>query len=265
MLWWSAWQAAQPGKPAPTLPVSAMQRVPLPETVPAGVEVWRFRLNLDMPIQARDLSVLSADEHVRALRFHRHEDRVRAVATRAALRRLLASCVRRTPESLCFAVNRHGKPRIDDEDGVEFNVSHSGSYALIALSTLGPIGVDIEHLDRRLNVKQLGSYVFTRLERLVALQESNEAHDFLARWVAKESVLKALGQGISEHLQTVSILPGNGNGEGYDVVSGLPEWRGIKAWPIGAPAGYRAALALGLPESFTPLDRKRAGASKSAS
>src|SRR5688500_8796478 len=124
----------------PVSPTSLMQRLPLPETIPPGVEVWRLRLNLQMPIQAQDLSLLSREEHLRALRFRRHEDRVRAVATRAALRRLLAMRMRRSPESLCFAVNPHGKPRLDGETGLEFNVSHAGCYALIALSSLWPIG-----------------------------------------------------------------------------------------------------------------------------
>ncbi len=233
-----------------------MQRLPLPETVPAGVEVWLLRLNLQMPLQAADLSLLSRDERVHALRFHRHEDRVRSVATRAALRRLLAIRMRQRPEKLRFAVNLHGKPRLDDESGIEFNVSHAGRYALIALSTKGQIGVDIEYRDRSLDVKSLGSYVFTRLERLVALQVSDETDDFMARWVAKESVLKALGEGISDHLQAVSILPREWEGDGYEVVHDFPEWFGIKAWPIGAPEGYMAALALrGLESRMVAADK----------
>lgn len=207
---------------------------------------------------------MSREEHLRALRFRRHEDRVRAVATRAALRRLLAMRMRRNPESLCFAVNPHGKPRLDGETGMEFNVSHAGCYALIALSSLWPIGIDIEYLNRGLDVASLGSHVFTRLERLVALQVSDETHDFMARWVAKESVLKALGEGISKHLQTVSILPGDRDGEGYAVIHGLPEWEGIKAWAIEAPEGYMAALALHSPPSPAFFHRKCANESKNA-
>jgi 4'-phosphopantetheinyl transferase len=60
--------------------------------------------------------------------------------------------------------------------------------------------------------------------------------------VAKESVLKALGLGISEHLQAVSVLAGAG--EGYEIAHDHPEWADIKAWPIGAPDGYAAALAM---------------------
>jgi 4'-phosphopantetheinyl transferase len=69
-----------------------------------------------------------------------------------------------------------------------------------------------------------------------------KAEDFIERWVAKESVLKALGLGISEHLQAVSILAGAG--EGYEITHDHPEWADIKAWPIGAPDGYAAALAM---------------------
>jgi len=36
-----------------------------------------------------------------------------------------------------------------DAQGVDFNLSHSGSQALIAISTNGPVGIDIE--ERRMD------------------------------------------------------------------------------------------------------------------
>jgi 4'-phosphopantetheinyl transferase len=225
-----------------------MLRLALPETIPSGVEVWILKLNLEMPLSNLDLALLSEDERERALRFRRHEDRVRSVATRAALRRTLAPCVMRRPEKLDFMVNRHGKPRLSDDLGIEFNVSHAGCFALIALSTGGQIGVDIEWRDRQIDAESLGPYVFTPLERQSALRIGRKGEDFIERWVAKESILKALGVGISEHLQTVSVLAGAG--EGYKITHDHPEWADIKAWPIGVPDGYMAALAM---KSCSPL------------
>jgi 4'-phosphopantetheinyl transferase len=225
------------------MPLSlGMQRLPLPETIPASVEVWLLKLNLEMPLSNLDLALLSEDERIRALKFQRHEDRVRSVATRAALRRLLALPVMRRPEKLDFIVNQHGKPRLSEDLGIEFNVSHAGRFALIALSAGGQIGVDIERRDRQIDAESLAAYVFTPLERRFALRMDRKAEDFIERWVAKESVLKALGLGISEHLQAVSILAGAG--EGYEITHDRPEWADIKAWPIGAPNGYAAALAM---------------------
>jgi 4'-phosphopantetheinyl transferase len=216
-----------------------MQRLPLPETVPPGIEVWQLKMNLQMPVSDSDLFLLSEDELTYALRFRRHEDQVRSVTTRAALRRILASRLRLPPDTLRFVANRHGKPCLQDDAGIEFNVSHAGCFALIALSTNGQIGVDMEYRNRGIDAKSLGAYVFSPLERKSGLI-TNE--DFIQHWVVKESVLKALGEGISEHLQAISILPGDG--ECYRIEHDRPEWSGIKAWSIEAPDCYAAALAV---------------------
>lgn len=218
------------------------QRLPLPETVPCGVEAWLLELNLGLPVPDADLSLLSEDERMRSLRFHRHEDRVRSVVTRAALRRMLGSRVMLPPDKLRFVANRYGKPRLYGDWGIEFNVSHAGHFALIAFSTSGKIGVDIEYRNREIDANSLSEYVFSPLERQSRSQTREENEDFMERWVAKESVLKALGLGVSEHLQAVSILPGAG--KSYEIAHDHPEWRGIEAWPIEAPDGYAAALAV---------------------
>jgi 4'-phosphopantetheinyl transferase len=143
------------------------------------------------------------------------------------------------PDKLRFVVNSYGKPRLRDESEIEFNVSHAGRFSLIALSIGGQVGVDIERADRAIDARALAAYVFSDRERQSALQTPG---DFIERWVAKESVLKALGLGISDYLQDVSILPADG--EGYQIVHDHPEWEEIRAWPLAVPDGYVAALAL---------------------
>jgi len=71
--------------------------------------------------------------------------------------------------------------------------------------------------------------------------EERVSKDFIRHWVAKESVLKALGLGISEHLQSVSILPRDD--EAYEIAHDFPEWPEIQAWRLPVPDGYAAALA----------------------
>lgn len=216
-----------------------MQCLALPESVPCGVEVWLLELHLEEPVPDSDLALLSEDERLIALRFRQHQDRVRSAVTRAALRRLLSARVMMAPAKLRFVVNSYGKPRLRDESEIEFNVSHAGGFSLIALSIGGKVGADIELADRAIDARSLAPYVFSDLERKSALQTPE---DFIERWVAKESVLKALGLGITDYLQDVSILPSAG--EGYEIVHDHPEWEGIRAWPLAVPDGYVAALAL---------------------
>lgn len=224
--------------------MNEIRPLPLPRTVPADVAVWRLDLDLQAPLHPSDLALLSEDERNRAWRFHRHADRVRAVATRSALRQLLARRTGRRAGELRFAANAHGKPELDSGTGIEFNVSHAGSHAMIAFSSGRPIGVDIECHAGAAEVQELGAHVFTRRERLAALRPGTAIDDFMARWTAKEATLKALGQGIAEYLQAISILPRSEAGEGYQVLHDRPEWGEIAVWPLDAPAGYSAALAL---------------------
>lgn len=214
----------------------------LSERIPGGIEVWLLEFDVGLSVSDSELALLSVEERVHAQRFRRHEDRVRSVATRAALRRLLGAQLMLPPDQLRFVVNAYGKPRLEGESRVEFNVSHAGCCALIALSTSGPVGVDIECEGRAIdakNLEDLAAYVFSPLERRLALQVPD---DFIRHWVAKESVLKALGLGISEHLQSVSIMPRDD--EAYEIAHDFPEWREIQAWRLPVPDGYAAALAL---------------------
>lgn len=219
-----------------------IQRLSVPEAVPADIEVWLLKLNLQAPISNSDFLLLNEFERGRALRFHTHADQVRSTATRAALRRLLAAKAAVPANELRFAMNQYGKPYLYGNTGIDFNVSHAGQYALIAISTTGQVGIDIEDCNRQLDISILTEYVFTTLERQSELVTTE---DFIKRWVAKESVLKAVGVGISEHLQTVSILPNNN--KSYRIESDCLEWLKIKVWLIEVPDCYAAALAIKIP------------------
>lgn len=215
-----------------------MQLLALPETVPAGIEVWLLTLNLQAPLYDADLSILSDSErnHAASLRFH--EDRVRSVTARAALRRLLAPRVSAAPETLVFTANEYGKLCLKKHAHIEFNVSHAGGFALIALSVRQRVGVDIEHTDRPIDVHSLLRHVLSPLEhQSVPMTQQT----FMQHWVAKESALKALGYGITEHLQAVSIIAGDS--KDYQIICDYPSWPKLKGWRLDLPTdGYLAAL-----------------------
>jgi len=219
--------------------VNNVQQLSLPSTVPAGIEVWLLELNLRAPISNSDFLLLSKIERAHALHFYTLADQVRSVATRATLRKILAKKLAVPPEQLHFATNHFGKPYLHNNTDIEFNVSHAGRFALIATSINGQVGVDIEDCNRQLDVGALTEYVFTSLERQSKLMTKEE---FIERWVAKESVLKALGVGISEYLQAISVLPlGSKN---YRVVSNHLDLSDVRVWLINVPDCYVAALAV---------------------
>lgn len=207
------------------------------KTIPVGIEVWLLEFDFVAMQLSDDWSLLSPNEKIRAQRFRQRQDRVRFVATRAALRRLLAERVMAPPDALRIEVDRFGKPRLQTHAGIQFNISHAGGFALIALSTRGEIGIDIEQCHR--DVTGLDVHVLSPVERTWGFWSGS---NFIELWVVKEAILKALGLGITEYLQAITVLP-NGDGS-YSIAHDRPEWANISAWSIDAPMHHAAALAL---------------------
>ena len=217
-----------------------MQRLPLAEGTPEGLEVWHLALDLTAPIADDDDRLLSRAEWQRAQRFRHRADAVRAMATRAALRRLLSAHTGIAPEKLVFTQNAYGKPELENAEGPAFNVSHSGRVALIALAPGGAVGVDIERCRPEVELAPLHGLVLLPSERRDHI--GSASLPFMERWVVKEAVLKALGLGIAEHLQALSVMPAPGPSGTYHLEHSIPVSSSLQAWSLAAPSGYAAAL-----------------------
>jgi len=216
----------------------------LPDAVPRAIEAWLLPLDLDAPVAKADWKLLDDGEKARARRLHRHADRVRMVSTRAALRQLLGARLQREPASLCFESGPNRKPRLKQQHALAFNVSHSGSYALIAVGAspdIASVGVDIERHDPGIELDALAEYAFTPAERASLDTRSDRAPAFFDRWVAKEAVLKAVGVGIGEHLQQVSVHQ-YADGR-LQVEHEMDAWLPLCGYRLDAPQNYSAAIA----------------------
>lgn len=211
------------------------------DSLPAGIEL--FRLELDLATEPTALrAALSSEEDARLQRFVQRADRVRFAAARSALRGLLAERMGRDPLGLRFEAGPQGKPFV--RGAPRFNVAHSGTQALIALADRAvglEVGVDIEHRSEDIDIEALGELVFTPAERAALRAADDRLAAFYLRWTGKEAVLKAIGVGIAEHLQSLDIAAGAG--AAIDIVMRVPAWRAVRAIRLDAPAGYAAALA----------------------
>ncbi len=187
------------------------------------VHVWRLPLRPFIDASTREIGAsfdtsssdaaplsvllrrLSPDERTRALRYYRVADRVRFARARGVLRALLASHVDRDPSAIVFTQGAHGKPSAvqADEAGVAFNVSHSGDYALIALTRGREVGVDVEAHREMSDAYDLADRFFSPPEAaaLRAWDLAGRDAAFFACWSRKEAFAKATGFGIG------SILP----------------------------------------------------------
>lgn len=105
----------------------------------------------------------------------------------------------------------YGKPFLPGKEKF-FNLSHSGEWCLMAVSSRGPVGVDIEQVNEA-NL-QVSSVVFTEAERQWMKDEPAERFHML--WTWKESVMKALGLGMELEPAGFEVLPFS-RGEGIRI------------------------------------------------
>jgi 4'-phosphopantetheinyl transferase len=166
------------------------------------VDVWV--VELDQPDRAllAASSILSEEELERA-RVGSPQVRRRRTLSRAALRTVLGSYLGRPPESLQFAYGDFGKPVLADvESALHFNVSASGDCSLIAVTTFGPIGVDVERFAELDGVDRLAARFFAPAEAATINRLSGEQklRSFYNCWTRSEAYVKALGCGLSSPL-----------------------------------------------------------------
>lgn len=139
---------------------------------------------------------------------------------RASLRGIIA----RYTDAAEFTFGPHGKPALA---GVEFNLSHAGEFALVAVTAATPVGVDIELIRPKVDIAKL-------LARIGEQDLPETREELFARWTRREALSKAVGGALM-----------------------MPPPEGVYAVPITAPAGYVASVALvgALPE---PVYRENA-------
>ena len=163
------------------------------------IHVWCASVSDFHDAPSRFAAVLSADERTRASKFHLARDRHRFIARRGILRELLARYLHQDAATIEFSVGCFGKPSVAGTDGgLHFNTSHSGSLAVYAVTSVCPVGVDIERLRETPNLDAIASRFFAPAEdsRLAALPPHQRSDEFLVCWTGKEAVLKATGGGL---------------------------------------------------------------------
>lgn len=191
---------------------------------------------------------LSPDEQQRALRFHFERDRVRFTSGRGMLRRCLGAFLGTAADRVRFRYTEYGKPSLSVEFSsarINFNISHSGSNALLAFSIGRELGVDIEEIRPDFATWEIGQRYFSALEvqTLRSLPTSLQAEAFFNCWTRKEAYIKAIGEGLSCPLNRfdVTLAPGEPARLLETRGRGLP----ASAWAmrsLDVGRGYKAAL-----------------------
>jgi phosphopantetheinyl transferase len=133
--------------------------------------------------------------------------------TRAVLRTVLGHLLDRPGAQVEIVTSERGKPSLVEKTDppLHFNTSHSRTQALVALSRVGEIGVDVEDIgrvDERVVRRSLSNEEY---ERLVVMNSEDRTTAFFRLWTVKEACAKATGVGIGIGMRKVAAtLEGSG-------------------------------------------------------
>jgi 4'-phosphopantetheinyl transferase len=173
------------------------------------VFVWRVPLSVSEGELKLLQALLSMEEVARVARFHRDEDRRRAIVSRGVLRILLSRELNDAPDRIELSYGAQGKPKLraPSARSLQFNVSHSHEEILVAMTRDRSVGVDIEYVRPAIDDREISERYFTAAESaaLLALPDAERPTGFFAYWTCKEAFIKAKGSGLSLPLDEFEV------------------------------------------------------------
>lgn len=162
------------------------------------VDIWLTRLS-DMPL---DLGPRGSSRRDQVMR--------QRLQQRFFLRLLLAAYLGRPGKSIKLVRSDRGKPMLGGDlagSRLQFNVSHSGDWLVLAVADAVAVGVDLE-AERRLPKAALLSRRFLsqpESDWISGLDEPFRSRQFLKQWTAREALVKARGCGLAGCLGEMAL------------------------------------------------------------
>ena len=149
--------------------------------------------------------LLDQAERVRVDAYRRPADRERSILGAVVLRLAAAGELGVAPHEVIVrrdcprCAEPHGRPELPGT-GLHASISHSGDRVAVAVTRVGPVGVDVEKIDPGVDVAALVRPVLGSAppEDLVGMH---------VVWCRKEAVIKATGDGLRASLPEVRVSP----------------------------------------------------------
>ncbi len=135
---------------------------------------------------------LNPERAEKTARLKIENDKKRCIAGGLLLNRFVSGVISK---------NEYGKPVSDS--GIEFNLSHSGEYVLLAISEYA-VGCDIEKV-KFVKAERLGEIVFCENEMNKISESQDKQKAFFELWTKKESLLKCMGKGFHRSAKSVDV------------------------------------------------------------
>jgi 4'-phosphopantetheinyl transferase len=235
---------------------------PVPELFSSTIHIWQFPVAIQESEFVAFGELLSSEERDRASRFHFEKDSRRFTVARATLRSILAGYTRAPAREIRFLYSEYGKPSFKDPAvNVQFSVSHSGDFAMVAVALDRKVGTDIEAMREDIEIEKLAERFFSTQEcqTLLELPHERRLEAFFRYWTCKEAFLKAQGVGLSRGLGSFDV----GLEPRAHLAATRPDPAEAELWSmheVESSPGYAAAVAVEGMISAIQLFRYGAGA-----
>jgi 4'-phosphopantetheinyl transferase len=152
------------------------------------------------------MKCINNDDQIRADRLQNSEDKKTILICHTLLRIILSKKLNKNPQDIRYYNGTNGKPGIID-DLLFFNISHTRDSFAFAISEHFYVGVDMEKVDRHLEIESIIKRVFSEKEGEFILKSKRKSKDrFFLLWTRKEALLKAIGTGIIQDLSKIEVF-----------------------------------------------------------
>ena len=183
---------------------------PIPDIIKKGeVLILVFEIDSTQEKWSDYDKILSKNEKNKANEFQYLDDKLSFTKCRSILRSTLSKWLNCGPSEINIIHRENGKPYLEHSKVIEFNITHTKGLAAIAFSIDSEVGIDVENLNREINLDQVAKKVFTTSEQ--SLINGNNQNDkkktFFRLWTSKESYLKSTGLGLRIDPREISVDP----------------------------------------------------------
>jgi 4'-phosphopantetheinyl transferase len=211
-----------------------------------ALQLW-FAYPADMPMHKgvpACISLLNEEERERLSAFRFDEHRQEFATTRALVRTALSSLAPVQPADWKFSTNAWGKPEVEGQQGLQFNVSNSPGLVVCLIVWGHAVGVDAEPFERANQILDLHDQVLSSAElaQLNALPAAEKMRRALALWTLKEAYIKARGMGLSIPLRQFSFLFSAENGIQLELDTELNDAANRWRFCLLEQAGHQVAI-----------------------
>jgi 4'-phosphopantetheinyl transferase len=201
---------------------------------------------LDSQMAQSCAALLTPQENERWRRYRFEKNQRESLATRALVRTALSHYRAGAPEAWRFRENEHGKPFLDPDCGLQFNVSNSVGMVVCLVAEGAEVGVDVESHARSSNIMTVVERVFSEAERaqLDKLDYAAKLDRVLSLWTLKEAYIKARGMGLALPLDKISFLFGGAEGIRLEIEADVDIDPGRWRFCSFDHSGHRIAVAV---------------------